>query len=159
MKRMMLLLMLLLGCVALLAGCGAPAVGDAEAADIPFDVEIKEKMFISQTNDILVNTDDYLGKDIKMEGMFFAMPYEPTNSMFYMVARYGPGCCGDDGFVGLEVAWVDDAAQEANMPSEEDWVEAIGTLEEYEELGSSYLRLNLKSLRVLTKRGAETVTQ
>jgi uncharacterized membrane protein YcgQ (UPF0703/DUF1980 family) len=33
-------------------------------------VEIQEKMFIAQTNDIYLNPEDYIGKTIKLEGLF-----------------------------------------------------------------------------------------
>ncbi len=120
------------------------------------DLLIKEKMFIAQVNDVYLNLKDYLGKTIRLEGMFFAIPYEPTNSTLFLVIRYGPGCCGNDGQIGFEVAW-DDGVFVA--PADNSWVEATGVLDEYEESGNMYARLRLTGLRVLEKRGAETVTQ
>lgn len=140
----------------LLAGCSGNASSDTSTDDIPFDVEIKEKLFLTQMNDIFANKEDYMGKTIKYEGMFFSAYYEPADSNFNVVIRYGPGCCVGDGTVGLEVRWEDDSIQ---TPEADDWVEVIGVLEEYEELGATYLRLNLSSLKVLDKRGAETVAQ
>ena len=157
MKKMMVLLGMLVLAACLMTGCQSVPVSEAEAVEeIAYDVEIKEKMFIAQTNDIYLNINDYLGKTIKYEGMFFGTHYEPTDSMLYMVIRYGPGCCGDDGNAGFEVAW--DNADIA-VPSNNDWVEVIGELEEYDELGQRYFRLDVKSLRVLDERGAETVLQ
>lgn len=157
MKRIIALLSMLALAAGLVTGCQSVPVSEAETVEeIPFDVEIKEKMFIAQTNDIYLNIGDYLGKTIKYEGMFFGAHYEPTDSMLYMVIRYGPGCCGDDGNAGFEVAW-DNAG--IAVPANNDWVEVIGELEEYDELGQRYFRLNVKSLRVLDKRGAETVLQ
>ena len=43
------------------------------------------------------------------------------------------------------------------MPKEKDWIEVIGTLRTYEEDGNTYLTLDVTSLKVLDKRGAETV--
>ncbi|MDR0455596.1 MAG: hypothetical protein LBH20_02800, partial [Treponema sp.] len=52
-------------------------------------VEIGEKMFIAQVNDIYLNAKDYMGKTIKLEGMFKCE--DPYN----FVVRYGfGGCCG-----------------------------------------------------------------
>ena len=64
-----------------------------------------------------------------------------------------PGCCGDDGEAGFEVRW------EGEYPEQNDWVEAVGILEAYEEEGYQYLRLALSSLTVLPTRGAEFVSQ
>jgi zinc transport system permease protein len=124
-------------------------------------VEIKEKMFIAQTNDIYLNAEDYLGKTIKLEGLFKSVQYEEEHSSYCFVLRYGPGCCGNDGSAGFEVAWEtrQDPEDEAPYPDIDEWVEAIGTLKTYEEDGYPYLYLALSSLNVLDERGAEFVTQ
>jgi len=119
-------------------------------------IEIKEKMFISQVNDVYANKDDYLGKTIKLEGLFkMEQGYDKS---YCFVLRYGPGCCGYDGNVGFEVAW--DKEKEKPYPGEDDWVEATGELKTYEEDGEmEFLYLDLISLNVLDKRGKETVLQ
>lgn len=114
-------------------------------------VEITENLFIAQTNDIYINTEDYLGKTIQYEGIFDFYYLEETDAAYYYVIRYGPGCCGYDGTAGFEVIWNGD------YPEQNDWVKAVGVLEEYEENGVPYLRLQLTSLTVLDERGAEYV--
>ena len=116
-------------------------------------IEIKEKMFVAQTNDVYYNPEDYLGKTLKYEGLFDAYDDPSNGQTYYAVIRYGPGCCGIDLNAGFEVKWNDD------YPKPNDWVEAVGVLEEYEEDGQKYLRLALSSLTVLPVRGAETVWQ
>ena len=170
-------------CLLLLSGCAAAGKNDtpatkngagtqavdtaksADGADIkvlsptpapnPDTVEITEKLFIAQTNDIYVNTDDYLGKTIKYEGIFQAYYYDVTDTTYYSVIRYGPGCCGYDANAGFEVIWDGDG----DYPEQDDWVEAVGTLETYEEGGAEYLCLKLSSLKVLPTRGTEYVQQ
>ena len=115
-------------------------------------VEIKEKLFIAQTNDIYINAQDYLGKCIKYEGIFDIYEIPETGETFYSVIRFGPGCCGDDGNVGFEVTW------DGEYPESNDWVEAVGVLEEYEEEGLYYLRIALTDLTKLAVRGAEVVS-
>jgi putative membrane protein len=117
-------------------------------------VEIGEKMFIAQVNDIYLNADDYLGKKIKLEGVFKQSTGEEP---YYFVIRYGPGCCGNDGLVGFEVAW--DKEKAKPYPADDSWVEAEGVLKSYEEEGFQLSYIDLTSLNVLAKRGAETVTQ
>lgn len=117
-------------------------------------VEIREKMFIAQTNDIYFNAEDYLGKTIKYEGIFNVYEVPDTGEIVYSVIRYGPGCCGVDANAGFEVAWDIEYPAKHN-----DWVEVIGVLEEYEHEGLKYLRLRLSSLTALATRGAEYVVQ
>ncbi|MDR1986382.1 MAG: hypothetical protein LBP88_05345 [Treponema sp.] len=119
-------------------------------------VEIKEKMFIAQTNDVYLNPEDYLGKTIKLEGIFQTQSYSSTEPPYCFVIRYGPGCCGNDGNAGFEVMW---EQADAIYPAENDWVEAIGVLGAYEEDGYPYICINLSSLKVLETRGQEFVTQ
>ena len=116
-------------------------------------IEIKEKMFVAQTNDVYYNPEDYLGKTLKYEGLFDTYDDPDDGQTYYAVIRYGPGCCGIDLNAGFEVLW------NREYPDPNDWVEAVGVLEEYEENGQKYLRLALSSLTVLPVRGAETVWQ
>lgn len=115
-------------------------------------VEIKEKLFVAQTNDIYLNAGEYLGRTIKYEGIFKAKFWEPTEMTYFYVIRYGPGCCGYDGEAGFEVRW------DGDYPEEDDWVAATGVLESYTEGDAEYLCLRLTSLEVLDVRGEEYVT-
>ncbi|MDR1541086.1 MAG: hypothetical protein LBU32_24435 [Clostridiales bacterium] len=130
-----------------------PEKTQAPAADRSGEVvEIKEKLFIAQTNDIYYNPEDYFGKTITYEGLFDIYE-EPGYGVYYYVIRYGPGCCGNDANAGFEVKW------DKGYPAQDDWVRATGVLESYEEEGYQYLRLSLSTLDVLDVRGAEVVTQ
>jgi uncharacterized membrane protein YcgQ (UPF0703/DUF1980 family) len=172
----------LLVCVFALAGCGTKDKPAADASDgggveangagqyalsdagiiatentvgkKPDVIEIKEKMFIAQTNEIYINTKDYLGRTIKYEGIFHEAASEGGSGKYYYVIRYGPGCCpGDVSAAGFEVEW------DKGYPKQNDWVEAAGILEQYDDNGIPALRLALKSLTVLTTRGKERVTR
>jgi uncharacterized membrane protein YcgQ (UPF0703/DUF1980 family) len=114
-------------------------------------IEIKEKMFLGQTNDIYLNPDDYLGKTIKLEGIF------KQESPYYYVLRYGPGCCGYDGSAGFEVLW--DNTINRNYPNDNDWVEAVGILKSFDGDENNGIYIALSQLTVLQKRGAEFVRQ
>jgi uncharacterized membrane protein YcgQ (UPF0703/DUF1980 family) len=119
-------------------------------------IEIREKMFIAQTNDIYLNAEEYLGKTLRYQGYFETIEDEDSGEVYCFVIRNGPGCCpGVDNTAGFEVAW------DKPWPNPNDWVEATGVLEEYEfePGGMKYLRVNLKDLTVLVNRGAETVLQ
>ena len=115
-------------------------------------IEIKEKMFIAQTNDIYLNADEYLGRTIKYEGIFDFYDMPDGEKLCYVI-RYGPGCCPADSNAGFEVVW------DKGYPNNKEWVEVTGVLEEYYNNGYEYLRLALKSLKVLNVRGAETVSR
>ena len=113
--------------------------------------EITEKMFIEQVNDVYLNPNDYLGKPIKLEGVFESFYLEDTDETLRYVRRMGPGCCGNDGFVGFEVIFG------GEYPEANDWVELIGIFEEYEENDMQYFRIRAASLTVMDERGNENL--
>jgi uncharacterized membrane protein YcgQ (UPF0703/DUF1980 family) len=119
-------------------------------------IEIKEKMFIAQTNDVYLNSDDYLGKTIKLEGLFKTEDFDWQERPFYYVLRYGPGCCGYDGSAGFEVMWEADIKPNPIYPKEDDWVEAIGIVKAFNNDG---IYIALTKLTILNKRGNEFVRQ
>jgi zinc transport system permease protein len=124
------------------------------------DLVIREKMFIAQVNDVYLNSDDYIGKKIKLEGIF--IDTFSGGSRYCFVIRKGPGCCGSDGQVGFEVSWNPPGQimlEKREYPKRHAWVEAQGVLSEYEESGTNFLYLALTDLNVLEKRGTEFVTQ
>jgi hypothetical protein len=130
------------------------------------DLEIREKMFIAQTNDVYLNPEDYLGKTIKLEGLFKIDQYVGEDKEYCFVLRYGPGCCGNDGSAGFEVAWnrprpgaVKTLPAGPVYPAIDAWVEAVGVLDTYEEDGYPYIYLDLLALTEKEDRGAEFVTQ
>ena len=119
-------------------------------------IEIREVMFMTQVNDIYLNANDFLGRTIKLEGIFTEDTWD--NVYYCFVIRNAPGgCCGNDGRVGFEVKWPEDRSG-AN-PENNSWVEATGVLKSYEENANRLLYLELTSLNVLNRRGEEFVTR
>lgn len=148
MKRALLIgLMLIVALCA--AGCSKEDASTTASSAAPDAIKIPETVFIEMINDVYLNSSDYLGKTLTYEGIFTSSEWE--NETYHYVIRYGPGCCGYDGEAGFEVSW------EGPLPKDDDWAEAVGVLEEYEEDGYMYLRLRLSSLTVLDTRGAEFV--
>lgn len=137
-----------------LSSKAAPVSSKTERGGV---VEIKEKMFIAQLNDIFLNPNDYVGKKIKYEGIFHEFFWEKTGKTYYQVYRKSPGCCGADGQAGFEVVWP--KGEEKGFPQIDDWCEVVGTLELYEEDGDSFLHIVLDSLKIKADRGAEFVSQ
>ena len=114
-------------------------------------LEIKEKMFVQQCNDIYFNADDYLGKTVRLEGMYLEIATSSGETNRY-VYRKTPGCCGDDGaMAGFRVLLDESPSLEQN-----EWVEATGTVEP--SSGYENVVLRLSNLKVLDTRGAEFVS-
>jgi len=109
-------------------------------------VEISERMFATHINHITMNCDDYLGRTIRIEGIF--LRYDPNEPLYVVYRTLSDGCCVRK--VGFEVKWPGGITRP--YPADDSWVEAIGVLR---RRGLLYLELN--SLTVLNRRGAGIV--
>jgi len=116
-------------------------------------VEIKDKMFIQQINDIYLNPGDYENKTIKLEGIYDVWQDETdSNRSRFAVYRRAPGCCGDDGKVGFEFEY------NGEKPILGDWVAVEGRIKEtFDEHGDKHIILELSKLTVKDERGVEFV--
>lgn len=117
-------------------------------------VEIREKLFIAQTNNIYLNWEDYEGKTIRYEGIYLNSSiwdnYEA--GLTHFVIRYGPGCCpGADDYAGFEVRW------NGAWPEMDAWVEVTGVLTTGEMDGYPVKYVEVTSMVEKQTRGAEYV--
>lgn len=116
------------------------------------EVLIRDKLFIAQCNDIYLNTEEYMDKTIRWEGIYTEATNPETNEIYKLVIRYGPGCCGNDGTAGFEILY------DGETPKLDDWVEAVGKIELIEENGNEFVVIRISELNVLDVRGQETVS-
>ena len=113
-------------------------------------IDITEKLYVTYINEIYTNTEDYIGRTIKIQGMFAAEQVEDNS--YYYVYRVGPGCCGNDGnMCGFEFT------TNNGYPESNDWIEVVGKLRTYEENGNTFLTLDAESVTVMEERGLEVV--
>lgn len=85
------------------------------------DIVISDNSFIQETNDIYLNTDDYVDKSVNMEGYIYV--YSDDNGVDrYAVVRNTPGCCGSDGLAGLDIY------SDFGYPEAGAWVEITGAI-------------------------------
>ena len=150
MKKIIALLMIL---SLLLAACSQES--DDDVVEDVVEIEITERFFIAQTNEIIGNPARYLGRTIRLEGMFFSQVWPATGEEFHFVFRMMEGCCGPEEPVGFELRLEDTVP-----PPDNTWVEVTGVLEQYVGFWQQYsLRLEVLSLTEMSERGAEFVTQ
>lgn len=132
------LMMGLLACLLLLVSCGEPDEV----------VEIRERMFLTHVRQIYETPENYLGKTIRLEGMYSSLPR--GDSSYHLVYRED-GCCG--GMVGFEFTY------DGKIPEKNDWIQVVGVLEEFDLGGEQMLVIRAKTVKVMSERGKEAVTQ
>ena len=141
MKRLLAIFIIVLLLAICLTACSS------DDADI---LEIGERFFVTQINQIFLDPEAYLGRMVRYEGMFFRAHLEGED--FYVVIRYTFGCCGNDGMIGFEVVL------NGTEPFPDDtWVEVTGVLEEYETQGQAFLVVNATTVTQMPERGQEIV--
>lgn len=116
-------------------------------------LEIGERMFITQINDIFYNFDEYKDKTIIVEGMFTMFYSYDGTKKAPGVYRNGPGCCQNDGWAGFLLKY------DGELPEGNEWIKVKGTPEIVKEGNYLCLYLNVISLEVRDERGAEFVCQ
>lgn len=163
-------------CAGLIWGCGTNAAGggqpvrlQAAAETAPADLpetagavmetdsetlEIGEKMFLTQINDIYNNFHLYQDKTVIVEGIYQEFVFRDGTGTAPVVFRYGPGCCGNDGWGGFLLRY------DGEFPAEDSWIRVTGGPELVKnEAGYTDLYLNVESLVVKEERGEEYMLQ
>lgn len=115
---------------------------------------IREKMFLTQINDIYFNFEQYKDYTIVVEGMYGPFTSFDGTTVIPAVYRRGPGCCGNDGWGGFMLNY------DGEFPEENAWVKVTGKPLKVKVDDVMYLLyLNVESIEVLEERGAEFVLQ
>ncbi|MDR2191475.1 MAG: hypothetical protein LBO62_01145 [Endomicrobium sp.] len=143
----------IIGCSVIFGSKKSPLLADQNGV-----LEIRDRLFAAQVNDVYKNAKDYIGKTIKYQGVFGRYVEDASDVKNYYVIRYGPGCCGNDAYIGFEVVLDGDKVSDKDYPAENEWVEAVGKVEEYDFEGIKVLRIRLSSLKILQERGKEFIT-
>lgn len=128
------------------------ALKDSLKNDDSSEVILKDKLFIAQCNDIYLNPEEYMDKNIIWEGIYTESTNPVSNETYKFVIRYGPGCCGNDGTAGFEILY------DGEPPKLNDWVKAVGKIEMVEESGNDFVAVRISELNVLDVRGQEFVS-
>lgn len=91
---------------------------------------------------MMVDPDAYIGKAFRMEGMYYAVYYEPTGKYYhYCIIQDALACCAQ----GMEFDWGDGShVYPDEYPKENTKIVVQGTFETYREDGDDNLYCRLK---------------
>lgn len=91
---------------------------------------------------MMVDPDAYIGKTFRMEGMYYAVYYEPTGKYYhYCIIQDALACCAQ----GMEFDWGDGShVYPDEYPKENTKIVVQGTFETYREDGDDNLYCRLK---------------
>ena len=147
-----LLGMLVVGCAkkeALELDGSVTETQSASSASSAVDVDLtvlSSTMVFAEVNNIMVNPDDYMGKTIKMNGVY-ASSYgvDAEVSYHFVVIQDAAGCCPQ----GLEFIWNGEHRYPEDYPENMTEIEVVGIYDSYDEYGKTYYYLAVEDIAVL----------
>ena len=120
--------------------------------EIKPDITLKDNYFDTQIADINTNFDNYEGKTIEIEGLYF------ENETYTFVGRYAlsnlcPNC--PPGYSYFEYEW--HGEKEITLKDSDSWIKVVGTLKKGND-GVEYYYIDASSIEIMNEKGLETVS-
>lgn len=109
---------------------------------------ISSDMVYATVSQLMYEPDDYVGKTIRMNGLYYAGFYEPTGKYYhYCLIQDALACCAQ----GLEFVWDDGShVYPDEYPAENTEIVVQGTFDLYKEEGDEWLYCRLKDASMET---------
>ena len=119
---------------------------------IKADIVLKDNYFDTQILDFNTNFDQYEGKTVEIEGLYF------ENGQYTFVGRYStsnicPYC--PTGYSYFEYEWNGDKKPE--LVDSESWIKVVGTLRKGND-GVEYYYIDSATLELMNEKGQDTVS-
>jgi len=107
---------------------------------------LSRTMVYAEVYNIMTNPYNYLGKTIKLNGLFYSSYYDENETMYYFVViTDATSCCPQ----GIEFIWGSGRKYPEDYPDEKSNIEITGVFSSYDELGETYYHLLVEDLRIL----------
>lgn len=117
------------------------------------DIVVGDNYYGTQIADINLNFENYHGKTIEIEGLYFDnMPYTFVGR--YSTSAVCPTCPA--GYSYFEYEWNGD--KEINLEDSESWIKVIGTLKEGNDATGPYYYIDASSIELEKSQGILTVS-
>ena len=105
---------------------------------------LSSTMVFAEVSNIMTKPANYLGKTIKINGLFYSSYYDVNDTMYYfVVVTDATSCCPQ----GIEFVW--SRKNPEDYPDQSTKIELTGTFSSYNEHGETYYHLLVEDLLVL----------
>lgn len=127
-----------------------------EGEEIEPEIVLKDNYFDTTISDIMINFNQYEGKTIEIEGLYFKSP----TGDYHFVGRYSTSnLCADcpQGYSYFEYEWNGDKT--ISLKDSEDWIKVVGTLrKDFDNvIQDYYYYIDVASLEIKKEKGLTTV--
>ncbi len=121
---------------------------DSEGVDYDL-TEMGEDMVYATVYQMMMEPDAYIGKTVKMRGIYNSVWYEPTQQYYqYVIIEDAMACCAQ----GIEFIWEDGShIYPEEYPEQGEYIEVVGIFETYKEDNDEnlYCRLNNSTMEIV----------
>jgi len=144
MKKNLVVLFFIMFTVLFITGCES----DSGKNDVDIDLsDLSMTMIQAEYSRIVSNADDYSGKTIKVYGSYYTLVFgDPGERLHYIIIISGDECCQ----MGFEFRRNGNYAFPGDYPTQNAMILITGTLQKDEEVGASYLYINVDEFEVIT---------
>ena len=122
---------------------------EEERASSKVDIDLTKlssTVLSAELMNIIVNSEDYLGKTIRVSGTYYNLFFEQTGSYYhYVITKAGDECCQE----GIEFRLSGDPVFPDDFPRMRTIIEVEGVFSTYEELGREYYYLAVDNIFLL----------
>ena len=112
-----------------------PEENDPDAADVDL-TQLSSTMVYSEVYAMVYEPEQYIGKTVKMRGIFATQEYNGER-LYACIVKDATACCAQ----GLEFDPTEDFTYPDDFPADGETVRVIGVFDAYEEDGNRYLTL------------------
>jgi len=150
MKRKITLILLLIIICTLVAGCaggGESQKEEREAVQVDVDLTVlSETVLSAELMHIILNSDDYVGKTIRVRGTYYSLFHEASGEFYhYVITKQGDECCQE----GLEFVWNGDHTFPDDYPEMGTPIELYGVFSRYQGEGIRFFYLAVDDISIL----------
>jgi len=130
-----------------ISGCSGDKKAVGDGAKVDLDISAMNSMLAyAQVVNMYERPGDYMGKTIKLNGVYYESYYDETDLYYhYVVVGDEALCCRQ----GLEFLRKGEYVYPDDYPSFETAIELVGVFKDYEELGITYYFLDVDEMRIL----------
>lgn len=122
-----------------------PAQNEDSLADLDVDLTVlSSTMVYAEVYNMMLNPDEYVGKKIKIKGLYYAEYLEDTQKYYhYVIISDATACCQS----GIEFIWGDNShIYPDEYPENDTEIEICGVFNSYEEQGQKYYYLSVDDI-------------
>jgi len=142
MKNLFILLFLTIFICIPVIGCAS----DVKEHDVDIDFsDLSMTMIQAEYQRILSNSEDYMGKTIKMNGTYYSFQIdEAGNIAHFVIIIPGDDCCQ----MGFEFKRGENYVYPADYPAQNAMIMVTGTLDKHEQFGAVYIYIDVDEFSV-----------